>query len=896
MAKLRVSIDGELSLEFTCPNYDKVRSRAVEFVGDENLLKAKCAASRESTLEFSPVDENEVWTRCAWETDFAAFFFDNTDYNVYAKVEGGCRDLHVVSRHKAEESDKKYASLERTTVRAGILNFENDVGEFDFKVAYRDAGGAARDFRFASEVLSQKLDSRKDFKTLLTDVEDRYALLAADYLRSTYHSFERKSNAKKDTPDLIWWNLFEAERERFFKAIRTILERPRQRLRRVEEYRRADQLTVMTPALENEFAENRKIPEHLYRVEYDDHSRDTPENRFVKFAIGEIGRKYKRLSDMLVASLEFSKRISDSEKAKFSGINKQFKNFLANPFFKGIGKFSGLKQMSLTLQSAPGYATIARTYAILNAAYMLFDGIKRLETKNIADLYEIWCFLKVEDIVKASCESRYGELFKAPQANHGELSGAFVKQLGTGSQSEVVFEIGEGDNKVTLAKVVYNPKVTESERRDNGLKGTIVPTALTGKKGQIPDIVLQLTRRSMNANENPVQLTYLFDAKYRIEDTYDEEDSGAMRPPQEAIDQLHRYRDSIYYAEQSVNDSLSPRDFKKEVIGGYVLFPGKCEQEITAPEDGEDDRPAYFKSIDRVNIGAIPLRPNDKKEYGHLSDFIDRLLLETPTLESALDRLNPQKGELIGDATQEAMAEAVLYGTYVDGQLPWIEDQGLYNLPKSVAEKIGILSKTDADKKKLLLLLPARGYADITRPFKIECCLREISNEELNAPPYNYFHPATRGPYYLFKICPLVKPMTNIAAKLKIVSLGKNGVCKGVLKCAADLGIETEIAPNRDAAISAADAAVVFDISSYIPTEMKNVIDAARNVRKSHQPTAMDMRWKKTRKVLSRWLRVLLGETQDRKYVLYIDGREEDPTTDLEEKSVEFLKDVLKAT
>ena len=54
------------------------------------------------------------------------------------------------------------------------------------------------------------------------------------------------------------------------------------------------------------------------------------------------------------------------------------------------------------------------------------------------------------------------------------------------------------------------------------------------------------------------------------------------------------------------------------------------------------------------------------------------------------------------------------------------------------------------------------------------------------------------------------------------------------------------------------------------------------------------VKWKKTRKLLVRWLRILLSEVHTRKYVLYIDGREDDGSEGLAKLSAEFLTDVLK--
>ena len=135
MARLRITISGEVSLEFTCANYAKVRSRAEAFVGTaDGMLAAKCRSNRgDAVLEFSPEDEGDGnWSVRAWNADFDGFFFDNTDYNVYAKVAApGFRHLHVKSRFAADEGDKKFAPFESGSVRSGVLNFENDIGEFD---------------------------------------------------------------------------------------------------------------------------------------------------------------------------------------------------------------------------------------------------------------------------------------------------------------------------------------------------------------------------------------------------------------------------------------------------------------------------------------------------------------------------------------------------------------------------------------------------------------------------------------------------------------------------------------------------------------------------------------------------------------------------------------------
>ena len=112
---------------------------------------------------------------------------------------------------------------------------------------------------------------------------------------------------------------------------------------------------------------------------------------------------------------------------------------------------------------------------------------------------------------------------------------------------------------------------------------------------QRPDIVLRLSKQT----EGNMKFTYLFDAKYRIADT-DENgnryDSRYDVPPADAIDQMHRYRDAIYYTEEGRDHE----HLKKEIIAGYVLFPGRIPLEALDAECGD----YYYQQSNRL-IGII---------------------------------------------------------------------------------------------------------------------------------------------------------------------------------------------------------------------------------------------------------------------------------------------------
>ena len=357
--------------------------------------------------------------------------------------------------------------------------------------------------------------------------------------------------------------------------------------------------------IENELAEHRREQAHLYRVEEQIQSNDTQENRFLKYALGQITDKYESLKERIVSI----NGLADEKKKDLAEIQATLKHLQRNPFFRTVGRFKGMNQESLVLQRATSYSQIYWTWNLLRRAYSLNDGIYKLQSKDIATLYEIWCFIEVSHIVK----ELLGTDVDVDHRNRMEMNGIFTWELGKGEHSRILFKKDDGE----LAELVYNPKHTDKENDTISMDRLVVPTV-----AQKPDIVLQLTKHDLQKN---MKMTYLFDAKYRIDGRV----NGVDTPPEDAINQMHRYRDAIYYKENK--DAA----LKKEVIGGYILFPGdgqKAEVEVSK----------FYKTIDEVNIGAFPLRPKDKENRDLLVKFIESLIGRASI--EILDDSIPQKG------------------------------------------------------------------------------------------------------------------------------------------------------------------------------------------------------------------------------------------------------------
>ena len=180
---------------------------------------------------------------------------------------------------------------------------------------------------------------------------------------------------------------------------------------------------------------------------------------------------------------------------------------------------------------------------------------------------------------------------------------------------------------------------------------------------------------------------------------------------------------------------------KKEVIGGYILFPGDGE-----PTEVEVSN--FYKSIAEVNIGAFPLRPKDECNRKLLEHFIEGLI-NTKSQET-ISRVIPQKGTfvdvgnrvligLVGNSVRRGYTQSFLDGTatlYYTGKqfpttialqnlhffIPYIKGQGI----RDVYEIVRVRTITAKEAKQ------TEGYEvpvdDLRLAFELRFCKQLFSD------------------------------------------------------------------------------------------------------------------------------------------------------------------------
>lgn len=413
----------DFTMIIECTKFDGIWNKAKSNVGEDKLYSTYSWSEGVRSVKRTLDADHEIDIEQG--VPAPATFFDNADYPIWIEFKDYVKDAQFGS---ILQNDNDRFSFRRH-ILAGFINYKNEIGRSEIQIIYK-VDKKTRAFRFAFEVLSTKLDYHEHWRTIVEDIEREYRMLSLDYMRRTFHGFSPDQNGEH--PDIVWWSVFEGEQQKFIKACKSIIDRPRHRLHGEDVYLRADKLKQTPHNIENRLAEHRKEPAYLYRVEQYILSNDTQENRFLKFALHKISKRYEDLRQRI----EAIKTASGTMKSAMLATSETLKRLQHHTFFRTIGRFKGINQESMVLQKATGYSQVYRTWNLLRRAYSLNDGLYRLQTKDIATLYEIWCFIEVSHIVKAQLRLENEDV---EHRNRMEMNSIFSWELGKGEHSRILF-------------------------------------------------------------------------------------------------------------------------------------------------------------------------------------------------------------------------------------------------------------------------------------------------------------------------------------------------------------------------------------------------------------------------------------------------------------------------
>lgn len=516
----------------------------------------------DATLRMLSREEGEL-AAAAPQTRMAPLFFENTTYDCYLTSQFG--DVLLGLPPGATLRHRTGAFTHHA------LSFGNDVGWAELTV--RDSTEIVR-LRF--EVYPLKIDYRTDYVALRDEVAAMTRSLAM-----TVHA--RTFGAAAPTPAAAptlaeWIALLKGYFERFIRTANTVITNPHFTLTAVtQSVEPARAHRVGERALERRLRRPlsrsggvsssglvlpTRVPEARRRTTF-----DNPENRYFKYLLLETLRKLQQVAAAREsgdedADLSAEQRFFNALRPEASSMIRRIHGLVRAPFLRDLQAQVPRSLLSPVLYRHPAYSAFVQTAQLLNGGLSLEGGALQIGIKNIAQLYEYWCFLR---LVRLFSERFSLEQQSLVQLRHLRL----VIVLAKGKEAAVMFrEVASGKQVCLLYDRMFKALPTVSQRPDN---------------------VIQL------ASEDRL---YILDAKYRLEFEADYATRyGGVGPTVDDINTMHRYRDAIV-----IPHPLKSGEFQRGIVqGAAVLFPFRNESAY------QNHR--FFKSLAEVQIGGLPFLP-----------------------------------------------------------------------------------------------------------------------------------------------------------------------------------------------------------------------------------------------------------------------------------------------
>ena len=557
-------------------------------------------------------------------------FFEDHKYNLTLTFFDAAEEPRII--HPNKEVEAMFNTVQTASgeyVVSSSLDFLNQPGHFALEFAYKNTANEHIQHRIEFDVLSPKLDTKHDLDIIIQQIRAEYGDLVFRYLTLTFQQFEMGREANNE---LIWLSVFKQIVDSYVQAVRFIIHQPHNKMRQYEEYRRAERIKGWTPVLAERFSNDRLNDEEqalrkYYRTEQTEATLDTRENRFVKYTLLCISERLslllKRLGD----------GTSDSEIENLKEKQKELEMLRRNSFFNSIGHFDGFRQQSMVLQQRSGYSQVYRYWIMLQNGLDLIQGDTSVGVQPIWRLYELWCFLKVKQLVSKVLGIDIHNKEHFEKYVHEDTQNAFDLFNGGSLSGHITYTNPKNGDLVEVGyQYSFDRKGDEHEMR----------SATTEQK---PDIVMHIHK-----NEREITLTYLYDAKYSVRGDDDATLGNVQDEPKpETINAMHHYRDAIYYGKRG------EQRFSKEIIGGYILFPGRMDEHrlLEQIQNHNEQLPYFLKSIEEVNIGAYPLLPNEESGL-LLENHLRKVLLDESIIEQ-LEVSVPQRGLYYTDTQPESV-------------------------------------------------------------------------------------------------------------------------------------------------------------------------------------------------------------------------------------------------
>jgi hypothetical protein len=516
------------------------------------------------------------------------FLFEETTYEFTIEIQdknSPTKQFSIVTRgRKLMDLPRRVGKTKAYTCQ---MNFRSQIGFLDLDFLL----GNAPILFLGLEIFPSKIDYRQDYIQIRADLENEVRDLAFAVSPITFHKAKRRRDVRAG--EVEWLENIRQLFSDLSRAFNRIKVAPRYTIYVDEQLQKANRpsragasirryirshAAECIPAGKGHFKANgrnwqiRLLPRERKKLTY-----DTVENRYIKWALSTLF-KMVRSNIKKLQNQQYQETIAnESWQQLLEKTGQRIRLQLDATFLKDINDLSLTPIQSLALHMAPGYREFFATFLDILSGLKISGGPFELSEKELSTLYEMWCFIKLGNILRRDLNVKaMPDWLKVGREGIG-----VALQKGKKSIIPLV-----SPNNETI-RLIYNPE----EKTPTGAR--------------YPDNMLEIEKIGSTPG-----FRYIFDAKYRLcDDESYVKAHGAPGPPEDAINKMHAYRDQIVSEEkqskiianqESVHWDWGNREYFQKTNAGFILFP-------YAGADAYKNR--FFKSINKVGIGSLPFLP-----------------------------------------------------------------------------------------------------------------------------------------------------------------------------------------------------------------------------------------------------------------------------------------------
>ncbi|UYZ37996.1 restriction endonuclease-like protein [Clostridium beijerinckii] len=281
---------------------------------------------------------------------------------------------------------------------SGVINFKGDIGATDFVIKVNNK----IELEITLEVYPTKISYKEDYKAILRDVNEEIYNLAYGFLARTYLSSE--INNKSNNNDSEFYSILNYVFDKLKKSVDIILYNPYHELQkdsRVVKYhkiRNASNETIKylekRPYL-MEKINGTYLPKEAL-ITNKTVTTNTKENRFLKFMLLKIIDKI----DKFLLKL---KKLNNNDKEileKLNSFKREINKRINTSILRNIPCEYNEANLSLVFSMGNGYKEVYKYYLMLQKGLSINSNIFSLSMKELSLLYEYWCFIKINSLLK----------------------------------------------------------------------------------------------------------------------------------------------------------------------------------------------------------------------------------------------------------------------------------------------------------------------------------------------------------------------------------------------------------------------------------------------------------------------------------------------------------------